>query len=39
MGNASIGLKLQSVDLRVFWAADGLLKILAGLTMVALSYR
>ena len=38
MGNALIGLRLPKVDLRVFWAIDGLLKVAAGVTMVLLSY-
>ena len=38
MANALIGLTLPNVDLRVFWAIDGLLKVAAGVTMVLLSY-
>jgi len=38
MANALIGLRLPNVDLRVFWAIDGLLKVGAGAAMVALSY-
>lgn len=38
MGNALIGLRLTAVDLRVFWAVDGVLKIVAGLAMVLVSY-
>ena len=38
MGNALLGLRLKTVDLRVFWAVDGVLKLVAGLSMVALSY-
>ncbi|PWC06073.1 DUF6609 family protein [Mycetocola zhujimingii] len=38
MINALIGLRMTSVDLRVFWAIDGVLKILAGALMVWVSY-
>ena len=38
MINAVIGLRSASVDLRVFWAIDGVLKIGAGALMVAISY-
>lgn len=38
MVNAVIGLRLPAVDLRVFWAIDGALKIAAGATMLAISY-
>ncbi|GGE96036.1 DUF6609 family protein [Mycetocola zhadangensis] len=38
MVNAWIGLRTTSVDLRVFWAVDGVLKILGGALMIAVSY-
>src|SRR5690606_19364813 len=38
MVNALIGLRTRSVDLRVFWAIDGVLKIAAGTSMIALSF-
>ena len=38
MGNALLGLRLKSVDFRVFWALDGVLKVGAGTAMVAVSY-
>ncbi|TBN57955.1 hypothetical protein EYE40_11400 [Glaciihabitans arcticus] len=38
MINALIGLRFPAVDLRVFWAVDGVLKITAGVTMVVVSY-
>lgn len=38
MVNALIGLRVTAVDLRVFWAVDGAIKIAGGATMVALSY-
>lgn len=38
MANAVIGLRASSVDVRVFWAIDGALKIAGGAIMVALSY-
>lgn len=38
MVNALIGLRATRVDLRVFWAVDGVLKVLAGSSMVAVSY-
>lgn len=38
MGNALIGLRAEKIDLRVFWGVDGLLKMLAGASMVAVSY-
>ncbi|QTX05554.1 DUF6609 family protein [Agromyces archimandritae] len=39
MANALIGLRATGVDFRVFWAIDGVLKILAGAGMLWLSYR
>lgn len=39
MANAWSGLRAPAVDLRVFWAIDGALKIGAGALMVAVSYR
>ncbi|NTX39824.1 hypothetical protein HUA78_35845 [Myxococcus sp. CA033] len=39
MTNAWIGLRATTVDLRVSWAIDGVLKIGAGALMVAVSYR
>ncbi len=38
MGNALLGLKLTAVDFRLFWAVDGVLKIIAGGLMVLVSY-
>jgi hypothetical protein len=38
MINAFIGLLLPAVDFRIFWAIDGVLKILAGAAMIATSY-
>ena len=38
MGNALLGLRLKNIDLRVFWAIDGVLKLGAGVAMVAVSY-
>lgn len=38
MANALIGLRATSIDLRVFWGIDGVLKIAGGALMVALSY-
>lgn len=38
MVNALIGLRAKNVDFRVFWAVDGVLKVLAGAAMVWLSY-
>lgn len=38
MVNAWIGLRSTDVDLRVFWAIDGVLKILGGALMVVVSY-
>lgn len=38
MANAGIGLRLRSADVRVFWAIDGLLKIVGGALMVVLSF-
>ncbi|MBX3193593.1 MAG: hypothetical protein KF727_00655 [Microbacteriaceae bacterium] len=38
MGNALLGLKLQEVDVRLFWGFDGVLKIAAGVAMVLVSY-
>ncbi len=38
MANALVGLRMRSVDYRVFWAIDGVLKIVAGLFMVWISY-
>ena len=39
MVNAFIGLLLPAVDFRIFWAIDGVLKILAGgFAMIATSY-
>jgi hypothetical protein len=38
MVNAVIGLRSTQVDLRVFWAIDGVLKIIGGAVMVAMSY-
>lgn len=38
MANAWIGLRVTSLDSRVFWAVDGVLKIAAGVTMIVLSY-
>ncbi|HEU5487103.1 MAG TPA: DUF6609 family protein [Microlunatus sp.] len=36
--NAVIGLKAPSVDFQVFWTIDGMLKVLAGASMVTLTY-
>lgn len=38
MANAAIGLRSRSVDVRVFWAVDGLLKVIGGGLMVVLSF-
>ena len=38
MVNALVGLRLKNVDLRVFWAIDGLLKMAGGAAMIAISY-
>jgi hypothetical protein len=38
MGNALLGLRLPSVDFRLFWGVDGVLKIIAGVAMVVVSY-
>jgi hypothetical protein len=38
MANALIGLRATSIDFRVFWAIDGVLKIAAGVGMIAVSY-
>ncbi len=38
MANALIGLRLKTVDFRVFWAIDGVLKLVAGAAMLVLSY-
>ena len=38
MGNALIGLRLKNTNFRIFWAVDGVLKILGGGAMVWLSY-
>ena len=38
MANALIGLRVTRVPFRVFWAIDGALKIVAGSSMVAVSY-
>ena len=38
MLNAWIGLRSKQVDFRVFWAIDGVLKIIAGAVMVLVSY-
>ena len=38
MGNALLGLRLKTLDVRIFWALDGALKLGAGAAMVALSY-
>ena len=38
MINALIGLRFPAVDLRVFWAVDGVLKIAAGVAMVVVSF-
>jgi hypothetical protein len=38
MLNAAIGLRAPTVDFRVFWAIDGVLKIGAGVAMVLVSY-
>lgn len=38
MGNALLGLRLKGIDLRVFWAIDGVLKLGADAAMVAVSY-
>jgi hypothetical protein len=38
MVNAVIGLKATSVDFQVFWTIDGVLKVLGGASMVALTY-
>jgi hypothetical protein len=37
IANASLGLRLTGVDVRVFWAVDGVLKIAAGVAMVLIS--
>jgi hypothetical protein len=37
MANAVIGLR-SSADFRIFWAIDGVLKIAAGIAMIAVSY-
>ena len=38
MGNALLGLRLKNIDFRVFWAIDGVLKLGAGVAMVAVSF-
>lgn len=39
MANALIGLRLlRTTNVGVFWAIDGVLKLLAGAAMIALSY-
>jgi hypothetical protein len=38
MANALIGLRLRHVDVRIFWAVDGLLKIAGGAIMVVASF-
>ncbi|MFC9559026.1 DUF6609 family protein [Agromyces sp. NPDC056965] len=38
VANALVGLRMRSVDFRVFWAIDGVLKIAAGAAMIAVSY-
>ena len=38
MGNALLGLRLTGIDVRFFWAIDGVLKLAAGVAMVAVSY-
>lgn len=38
MANALIGLRSKKVPFRAFWAIDGVLKIAAGTSMVAVSY-
>ena len=38
MGNALLGLRLKNLDYRIFWGIDGVLKLAAGVAMVALSY-
>jgi len=37
MANAFVGLRLREVDVRIFWAIDGLLKIVGGGFMVVIS--
>ncbi len=37
MVNAQIGLR-SSADFRIFWGIDGVLKIAAGIAMIAVSY-
>lgn len=37
IANAALGLRLPSVDVRVFWAVDGVLKVAAGTAMVLIS--
>ena len=34
MGNALLGLRMTAVDFRLFWAVDGVLKIIAGVLMI-----
>jgi hypothetical protein len=36
--NAVVGLRATSVDFQVFWTIDGVVKVLAGASMVALTY-
>jgi hypothetical protein len=36
--NAVVGLEAPSVDFRVFWTIDGVLKVLVGALMVAVTY-
>ena len=38
MANAYVGLRLRNVPYRVFWGLDGVLKIVAGVTMVLISF-
>jgi hypothetical protein len=38
MGNALLGLRLRSVDFRVIWAVDGVLKISTGPAMAWVSF-
>jgi hypothetical protein len=38
MANAYVGLRLKDAPYRVFWGLDGVLKIVAGVTMVLISF-
>lgn len=39
MINASIGLRVENINYRVFWVIDGLLKFCIGIWMLLLTYN